>query len=244
MPIKNSGNISLTEIANEFGGNIPHSLSEYYRGGAFVSNGSVNSRIPQNGGIKFSDFYGSSKAKTIIYQIIGGGGCGGFGQADRGEEFRGTFGSSGGGSSIIGPSLNVFASGGSGGTNCGLNRNTPGGNGQSTFYGPGGAGGQRNQDGQAAPLLSYGAGGGGGGGDRSSFSDRSGCAGAGGLGGALLSGTVNVISGSTLNISIGAGGPFSGQGNYKGGAGAGGYCVIIFDGTSHVFTSNGSLTVN
>jgi len=38
MPLPLSGTISLSSIALEFGGTAPHSISEYYRGGAFVAN--------------------------------------------------------------------------------------------------------------------------------------------------------------------------------------------------------------
>ena len=36
MGLQTSGSISLSELASEFGGSAPHSLSEYYRGGANV----------------------------------------------------------------------------------------------------------------------------------------------------------------------------------------------------------------
>lgn len=36
MTLQTSGSISILDIANEFGGGAPHSLSEYYRGGARV----------------------------------------------------------------------------------------------------------------------------------------------------------------------------------------------------------------
>ena len=36
MALQTSGSISLSELASEFGGSAPHSLSEYYRGGANV----------------------------------------------------------------------------------------------------------------------------------------------------------------------------------------------------------------
>lgn len=36
MTLQTSGSISLSELASEFGGSAPHSLSEYYRGGANV----------------------------------------------------------------------------------------------------------------------------------------------------------------------------------------------------------------
>lgn len=51
MPLQSSGAISLSEIAGEFGGSVPHSLSEYY---------SAASGVPASGAISFSDFYGTS----------------------------------------------------------------------------------------------------------------------------------------------------------------------------------------
>ena len=46
-----SGPISLADIAGEFGGSTPHSLSEYY---------GVASGVPASGAIDFADFYGTS----------------------------------------------------------------------------------------------------------------------------------------------------------------------------------------
>lgn len=56
MPIQNSGSISLLDIANEFGGSAPHSLSEYY---------SAAGGIPASGTIQIDDFYGASAAFTF-----------------------------------------------------------------------------------------------------------------------------------------------------------------------------------
>ena len=36
MALPSSGSISLNQIATEFGGSAPHSVSEYYRGGGRV----------------------------------------------------------------------------------------------------------------------------------------------------------------------------------------------------------------
>lgn len=38
MTIQASGSISLSQLAAEYGGTAPHSLSEYYRGGTLVPN--------------------------------------------------------------------------------------------------------------------------------------------------------------------------------------------------------------
>lgn len=62
MVIKSSGRLSMeTDIVDEFGGNRPHSLSEYYRGGPRVPNLSNNSRIPTTGPIRYSNFYGATE---------------------------------------------------------------------------------------------------------------------------------------------------------------------------------------
>lgn len=51
MALQSSGSISLQNIATEFGGTTPHSLSEYYGAAA---------GIPTSGAIDFADFYGAS----------------------------------------------------------------------------------------------------------------------------------------------------------------------------------------
>lgn len=51
MALQSSGAISLSEIAAEFGGSTPHSLSEYY---------DAASGVPSSGAIDFSDFYGTA----------------------------------------------------------------------------------------------------------------------------------------------------------------------------------------
>ena len=51
MTLQSSGAISLSQIAAEFGGSTPHSLSEYYGAAAGV---------PSSGAIDFADFYGTS----------------------------------------------------------------------------------------------------------------------------------------------------------------------------------------
>ena len=56
MGLQTSGVISLLNIANEFGGSAPHSLSEY-----FSKDGS-----PASGVISIGDFYGRSDAVVIL----------------------------------------------------------------------------------------------------------------------------------------------------------------------------------
>lgn len=72
MPIPGPGTaISMTTIATEFGGTVPHSLSEYYRGGGLVPNTPTNAAIPTSGTISMSNFYGSSARATVNLTITG-----------------------------------------------------------------------------------------------------------------------------------------------------------------------------
>lgn len=57
MALQSSGAISLLDIANEFGGVVPHSLSEYY---------GVAAGVPSSGAISFSNFYGTSSATITL----------------------------------------------------------------------------------------------------------------------------------------------------------------------------------
>ena len=55
MALQGSGEIKITEIVAEFGGTVPHSLSEYYRnGGAVPAN---NTNVSESGEISMSMFY-------------------------------------------------------------------------------------------------------------------------------------------------------------------------------------------
>ena len=67
MALQSSGQIKLSEIATEFGGSAPHSLSEYHNKG----------NAPASGEIQLAaDFYGTSDftAYAIAYLAIAGGG--------------------------------------------------------------------------------------------------------------------------------------------------------------------------
>jgi len=57
MAIQGSGTIKLSEIQTEFGGSNPISMSEYYRGGSYVTDN--NTGVPTSGLITLSDYYGS-----------------------------------------------------------------------------------------------------------------------------------------------------------------------------------------
>lgn len=61
MTLQSSGQITLGNIATEFGGSAPHSLSEYYRGGANVPNIAQNNSVPTSGQITVGNFYGTVK---------------------------------------------------------------------------------------------------------------------------------------------------------------------------------------
>lgn len=55
MALQSSGAISLSDIQTEFGGSNPISLSEYYRGGSYVT--SNNTNVPTSGEISVNQFY-------------------------------------------------------------------------------------------------------------------------------------------------------------------------------------------
>lgn len=59
MALPPSGTITLANIQTEFGGSNPIGLSEYYRGGAYVT--SNNTNVPTSGVISLSNFYGAVK---------------------------------------------------------------------------------------------------------------------------------------------------------------------------------------
>ena len=66
MPIPGPGvPISVTTIVTEFGGTVPHSLSEYYRGGGLVPNSPTNAAIPTSGQIAMGNFYGAANRVSI-----------------------------------------------------------------------------------------------------------------------------------------------------------------------------------
>lgn len=55
-----SGTLSLSTIAGEYGGSVPHNISEYYRGGGNVPVSSNTSTIPSSGTIDLQDFQNTS----------------------------------------------------------------------------------------------------------------------------------------------------------------------------------------
>jgi hypothetical protein len=67
MTLPSSGAITIAQIAAEFGGSTPHSLSEYYRSGGLVPNVSTNLNIPTSGQISLSNFYGATNFSYTTY---------------------------------------------------------------------------------------------------------------------------------------------------------------------------------
>jgi len=65
MALQSSGAISLNDIQTEFGGTNPISMSEYYRGGSFVTDN--NTSIPTSGAINMNGFYGATKQFTYTF---------------------------------------------------------------------------------------------------------------------------------------------------------------------------------
>lgn len=67
MALPPGGSLSLSQIQGEFGGSNPISMSEYYRGGAFVTNN--NTSVPTSGTISISNFYGTVRRIFIPITI-------------------------------------------------------------------------------------------------------------------------------------------------------------------------------
>ena len=61
MALPSSGPLSIGDIAGEFGGVVPHALSEYYGAAAGV---------PASGAIAISDFYGTSSVIDPAYTQV------------------------------------------------------------------------------------------------------------------------------------------------------------------------------
>lgn len=240
MAVVASGALSLSSIAAEFGGDAELPLSAFYRGaGRVPAVGAPNRGIPASGAISFSTFRGSARVAIVDYEIIGGGGGGGHGVGDGTASGRA---GSGGATTITsaGEQL-VSVAGGLGGLNGQAPRS--GNNGEGTAYGPGGTGGNVNAAGSSAPISSYGAGGGGGGGDNPSTYDSSGAGGFGGSAGTRRKGSIEVVYGDVLTVSIGAGGLGSIAG-YRGGDGAAGYARLTWDEKAASFTASGTVVVD
>ena len=237
MALQSSGAIKLSEIQSEFGGSDPISLSEYYQNADPDLVTANNTGIPDTGNpISMSDFYDAVLAKTVIYEVIGGGGEGAGGYYNTGNGNAGTNSSL---ASASGTSFTtVTSTGGAGGTQ--PSSSGVGEAGEASYYGSGGSGGinsdsNRQTAGFAAPSTSYGAAGGGGG--AHPFSAVNG--GGGGEAATRQTGTLYLAPSSTITVTIGSGG----TGNAGGGDGAGGYAKFTVGNDVQEFTSSGTYTV-
>lgn len=67
MALPPGGSLSLSQIQGEFGGSNPISMSEYYRGGAFVTNN--NTSVPTSGTISISNFYGTVRQFSFSINV-------------------------------------------------------------------------------------------------------------------------------------------------------------------------------
>lgn len=248
MAVKSSGSLSFnTDIVGEFGGSTPHSLSEYYRGGANVPSGVTD--VPTSGAINFSDFYGTSNAVDITYYVVGaGGGGGGAGNGGAGGD--------GGSTSISGTGFTtVTSAGGTGGrggagvitNSAGTSVGGAGGSGTTIgglVRGAGGNGGV----GRSSPDSGsdYDLGGGGGGGSSGSGDPRQGGdtyrAPAGEYKTSTLS---NITVGTVITVTIGSGGTggVNSHGGTNGQNGGAGFVRLTINGTDYDFTSSGTHTV-
>jgi hypothetical protein len=73
MAVPVSGPISLTDIATEFGGTNPISLTEYYKGGAYVLDTDFAPNVPTSGTISLSDFRGARKTTLTTLTVTTAG---------------------------------------------------------------------------------------------------------------------------------------------------------------------------
>tara|TARA_Y100000389_G_scaffold14375_1_gene12699 strand:- start:13222 stop:16269 length:3048 start_codon:yes stop_codon:yes gene_type:complete len=72
MTLPKSGKITLSEIVVNFkpsSNSAPHSVSEYYRGGANVSDYINNSNIPTQGRVAWSDYWGAGLQEEYNFKI-------------------------------------------------------------------------------------------------------------------------------------------------------------------------------
>ena len=154
MPLPTSGSLSLDQIHVEAGGtsNTTCSLNDpdirqLINKTADTSNGIV-------------EYRGASRDVTVTFELIGGGGAGGYGMSDGGGTGNAA---SGGTTTISGSNMSsisgsLSSSGGSGGANgTSLWNDSSNRAGQASYYGAGGAGGadNSNQPGSAPAASAY-----------------------------------------------------------------------------------------
>ena len=65
MALPSSGQITMEQIQTEFGGSNPINLSEYYRGGSYVTDNNTN--VPTSGAISLNNFYGAQKQLNYTF---------------------------------------------------------------------------------------------------------------------------------------------------------------------------------
>lgn len=79
MALQASGEISLNNLATEFGDSPPNSMSEFYSGGSLVANNAVNVNVPSSGAVSLSNYRGSAGTQTrnvsirLSYTVPAGG---------------------------------------------------------------------------------------------------------------------------------------------------------------------------
>lgn len=61
-----TGPISFSDFAAVYGGSQPHSMNEYYKGGALVQNNAGNTNVPTSGAISMSQFRGQGNATLVL----------------------------------------------------------------------------------------------------------------------------------------------------------------------------------
>ena len=66
MALQTSGQIAVQDLSTEFGGNAPHAMNEYYRGGGLVPDTGANSGIPTSGQVDLNDFYGGDSSAATL----------------------------------------------------------------------------------------------------------------------------------------------------------------------------------
>ena len=96
MAVTSSAPIDIGDLVTEFGGDAPHSLTEYYRGGSLVPNITANNGVPTSGAISLTDFFGATDTQTTgDYTITIGSSIIGLGVGVTGFDANGQVGSFG-----------------------------------------------------------------------------------------------------------------------------------------------------
>ena len=98
MAVTSSAPIDIGDLVTEFGGDAPHSLTEYYRGGSLVPNTTTNANVPTSGAISLTNFFGSSSVTAWSTTMTVGGFTGklseiGYGSAGAVQNATPTYGS-------------------------------------------------------------------------------------------------------------------------------------------------------